>query len=102
MCIFTGYTQRMIEGFGSKGLKLLFEKGDFSKIRPDLLRKVDNVLTRLEAAKKIKDMNAPGLRLHQLKGNKNGFWSVAVGANWRITFRFENGDAFDVTLEDYH
>lgn len=92
----------MIESFRSKALKLLFEKGDSSKIRPDLIRKVDNVLTRLDAAKEIKDMNAPGLKLHQLKGDRNRTWSITVGANWRVTFRFESGDAFDVTLEDYH
>ena len=92
----------MIESFNDKGLKLLFEKGDVSKIRPDLLRKVENVLSRLDAAKEIRDMNAPGLRLHQLKGNKKGYWSVSVGVNWRITYRFINGDVFDVNLEDYH
>lgn len=92
----------MIISFGTKSLKLLFEKGDNSKIRSDLIRKVENVLTRLEAAKEIRDMNAPGLKLHQLKGDKKGYWSVTVGANWRITFQFMDGDAYDVTLEDYH
>ncbi|MEP5610989.1 MAG: type II toxin-antitoxin system RelE/ParE family toxin [Cyclobacteriaceae bacterium] len=92
----------MIESFGSKGLKLLFEKGDGSKIRPDLLRKVENTLSRLDASKEIRDMNAPGLKLHQLKADKKRYWAVSVGANWRITFQFIDGDAFDVTLEDYH
>ena len=81
---------------------LLYEKADHSKIRTDLGRKVENVLSRLDASKEIRDMNAPGLKLHQLKGDKKGYWSVSVGANWRITFRFENGDVFDVKLEDYH
>ena len=92
----------MIESFGSKNIKLLFEKGDGSKIRADLLRKVENVLTRLEAAKEIRDMNAPGLKLHKLKGDRKDMWGVSVGANWRITFQFEDGDAFNVTLVDYH
>lgn len=47
-------------------------------------------------------MNAPSLKLHPLKGNRKGIWSVWVSGNWRITFRFEKGDAYDVKLEDYH
>jgi len=92
----------MIQSFKSKPLKLLFEKGDSSKIRPDLLRKIENILSRLHAAKEIRDMNAPALKLHELKGDKKGIWSVTIKANWRITFLFENEDAFDVDLEDYH
>jgi proteic killer suppression protein len=92
----------MIQSFKSKPLKLLFEKGDSSKIRPDLLRKIENILSRLHAAKEIRDMNAPALKLHELKGDRKGIWSVTVKANWRITFLFENEDAFDVDLEDYH
>jgi proteic killer suppression protein len=92
----------MIHNIKSKPLKLLFEKGDSSKINPDLIRKIENILSRLQAAKEIKDMNAPALNLHQLKGERKGIWSVTVRANWRITFQFKNGDAFDVDLEDYH
>lgn len=92
----------MIQSFKSKPLKLLFEKGDSSKIRPDLLRKIENILSRLHAAKEIRDMNAPALKLHELKGGRKGIWSVTIKANWRITFLFENEDAFDVDLEDYH
>ena len=92
----------MIQSFKSKPLKLLFEKGDSSKIRPDLLRKIENILSRLHAAKEMRDMNAPALKLHDLKGDRKGIWSVTVKANWRITFLFENEDAFDVDLDDYH
>ncbi len=92
----------MIEQFKDKSLKLLFEKGDSSRIRSDLLRKIENILSRLQAAKEIRDMNAPGLNLHPLKGERKGTWSITVKSNWRITFRFENGDAYDVKLEDYH
>ncbi len=49
----------MIQSFKSKPLKLLFEKGDSSKIRPDLLRKIENVLSRLHAANEIRDMMLP-------------------------------------------
>ena len=101
-CIFTPYRSLMVESIKSKALKLLFEKGDGSKIRPDLLRKVQNILSRLHAAKEIRDMNAPALNLHELKGERKGIWTVTVKSNWRITFKFEKGDAFDVNLEDYH
>ena len=101
-CIFTPYGSLMVESIKSKALKLLFEKGDGSKIRPDLLRKVQNILSRLHAAKEIKDMNAPDLNLHELKGERKGIWTVTVKSNWRVTFKFERGDAFDVNLEDYH
>jgi proteic killer suppression protein len=92
----------MIESFKSKPIKLLLEKDDNSKIRPDFIRKVENILTRLQAAKEIKDMNAPCCDLHEFKGNRKVTWSVAIKGNWKITFRFRNGDAFDVNMEDYH
>ena len=57
---------------------------------------------RLNASTSPEDMNLPGLRLHPLKGNLEGFWSVTVQANWRIIFRFEAGHAIDVDYLDYH
>jgi proteic killer suppression protein len=92
----------MIETIKDKSLKLLYEKGDVSKIRPDLLRKVENILARLDAAKELKDMSAPGLKLHELKGDRKGTWSVTVKENWRITFNIEDEKVYNVNLEDYH
>ncbi|MEM7551056.1 MAG: type II toxin-antitoxin system RelE/ParE family toxin [Bacteroidota bacterium] len=92
----------MIESFRSKSLKLLFEKDDPSRIKSDHVDKVRRVLSRLHRAVKIKDMNAPGLGLHQLKGDLQGYWSVTVKKNWRITFRLVDGNAFDVDYIDYH
>ena len=92
----------MIETINDKSLKLLFEKGDVSKIRPDLLRKVENILSRLDAAQELKDMSAPGLKLHELKGDRKGTWSVTVKGNWRITFNMEDEKVYNVNLEDYH
>ena len=92
----------MIRHVNDKTLKLPVGKGDSSKVRSDLIRKIGNLFTRLHAAKEIKDMNAPGLNLHELKGNRKGTWSGTVKGNRGITFRFENGDAFDVKPEDYH
>ena len=59
-------------------------------------------MTVLEDAATPKDLNLPGYRLHPLKGDLKGLWSVTVRANWRIVFRFEGTDAFDVELIDYH
>ena len=83
----------MIVGFRHKGLKRLFEQDDASGIRPDLLEKVRTILIQLEEARTIEDMRLTSFRLHALKGNMKGFWSVTVRSNWRIIFRFENSDA---------
>jgi len=92
----------MIQGFRHKGLKRLFEKGQTKGVRPDHLEKVENILAVLNLAGQPEDMNLPGFRLHPLKGDFKGFWSVIVRANWRIIFRFQEGDAYDVDLIDYH
>jgi len=92
----------MIRGFKHLGLKRLFERDDPSGIRPDLLEDVEDILGRLNQAATPQALNLPGYRLHPLKGRLRGFWSVTVRANWRIIFRFEREDAFDVELIDYH
>ena len=92
----------MIRGFRHKGLRRLFEKGEIGGLRADHVNKVENILAVLNRARKPEDMNLPGFRLHRLKGDLKGFWSVTVRANWRIVFRFEGGNAYDVDLVDYH
>jgi len=67
-----------------------------------LLDRVEDILSRLDAAKTPQAMNLPSYRLHPLRGDMQGFWSVTVRANWRIIFRVEGTDAFDVELIDYH
>ncbi len=67
-----------------------------------MVEKIENTLTLLDMAKAPDVLNAPSFRLHQLKGELKGFWSVTVRANWRIIFRFRNGNAQDVELIDYH
>lgn len=91
----------MIRSFKHRGLKRLYEDGDARGIRPDLADAVEEILTVLDSAKSARDLNLSGYRLHHLKGELKGLWSVTVRANWRIIFRFE-GDAFDVELIDYH
>ena len=92
----------MIRTVRHRGLKRLFEKGDASKIDPRVRDKLRRVLGLLQQARTPQDMNLPGYVLHPLSGDLQGFWSVRVSANWRVIFRIENGDAFDVDLVDYH
>jgi proteic killer suppression protein len=92
----------VIRHFRHKGLKRLYEKNDTSQIRPDHVEKVENILVVLDAAGSIGDVDLPGLHLHPLRGDFKGFWAVTIRANWRIIFRFENGEVFDVDYVDYH
>ena len=92
----------MIKSFRHKGLKGLFETGERRGVAPQLAARLLRQLDVLNRARTTNDMNLPGYRLHQLKGNRSGTWSVAVSGNWRVTFRFSGEDAFDVDLEDYH
>ena len=92
----------MIRSFKHRGLKRLYEHGDRSGIRPDLVDTVERILTVLDTATTPRALDVPGYRLHPLKGDLKGLWSVTVRANWRIVFRFEGTDAFDVELTDYH
>ena len=69
---------------------------------PALVNRLRRQLDVLNRARTAADMNLPGYRLHRLKGNRAQTWSVSVSENWRITFKFEGQDAFDVDLQDYH
>ena len=89
----------MIRSFKHKGLKRLFERDDRRLIGAGLIRRVENILSTLDAAESPQALDLPGYRLHQLKGDRKGFWAVTVRANWRIIFRIENGDAWDVELD---
>ena len=92
----------MIRSFKHRGLKRLYERDDRSGIQPDLVDTVERILTALDEATTPQALNIPRYRLHPLKGNLKGLWSVTVRANWRIVFRFEGTDAFNVELIDYH
>ena len=92
----------MIRSFRHKGLKRLFEDDVRSKLNADHLEKIENILAVLNRASQPSDLDLPGFRLHPLKGKLAGFWAVTVRANWRIIFRFRDGDAVDVDLIDYH
>ncbi len=92
----------MIGTIKHKGLRRLHEKNDRSGIRPDLVDKAQKILSSLEAADGPEDMALPMFHFHPLTGGRRGTYSVTVKANWRVTFRFRDGAAYDVDLEDYH
>ena len=92
----------MIESFKHKGLRRLFENDDRRGLNPDHAEKIRLILLTLHSANEIEVMKLPTFRLHPLTGDLKGFWAVTVRANWRVIFRFEGGNAFDVDLTDYH
>ena len=92
----------MIGSFRHKGLKQFFESGSKRGIAPELSARIGRRLDVLEAAQELKDIDAHGFYLHPLKGDRQGEWAISVSGNWRITFRFVNGEALDIDLEDYH
>lgn len=86
-----------------KGLRALYERDNAAKLPPDLVPRLRRVLTALQAATRPRDVAArPGFRLHPLQGDIRGTWSVSISGNWRVVFRFEDAEAVDVDLIDYH
>jgi toxin HigB-1 len=94
--------ERLIETFRHKGLRQLFEDDNPKGVRSDHLRKIRQILALLDAADTIEDLNFPTFRLHPLKGELKGYWSLWVNANWRIVFTFKDGTVSNVDLVDYH
>jgi toxin HigB-1 len=92
----------MIRHFRHRGLKRLYEHDDRREVNPQHADKITRILARLDVAARPQELNVPGFRLHPLKGDLAGSWSITVSANWRIIFRFEKGEATDVDLVDYH
>ncbi len=91
----------MIRSIRHRGLKRLCERDDPSGVRADQAKRIRDVLAHLDQAAKPADLDLPGYRMHPLKGDLKGHWSVTISGNWRITFRFEDGNAFEVDLTDY-
>jgi toxin HigB-1 len=93
----------IIRSVQHRGLLRLIEDDDNRELRPDLVKRVRNILTALITAA---DMDAvsgpPGWRVHQLKGNRAGTWSISVSGNWRMTFDIKKGEICNLNLEDYH
>jgi proteic killer suppression protein len=92
----------MIRSIRHKGLKRLYEDDDSRGVIAEHVEKLRDILVRLDAAGSVDDMDLPGFRLHPLKGKLKGFWAVTVRANWRVIFRFTDGEAQEVNYVDYH
>jgi len=92
----------MIRSFKRKGLRKFHETGNAAGIQAGHKQRLRMMLAALDTAAVIEDMDIPGLRLHPLKGSRQGLWSITVNKNWRLTFSFENGDVYVVDYEDYH
>jgi proteic killer suppression protein len=92
----------MIASIRHKGLKRLYEDNEPRGVKAEHAEKLLDILARLDAAGIIADMDLPGFKLHPLKGDRKGFWAVTVRANWRVIFRFDDGEANDVDYIDYH
>ena len=85
-----------------KGLRALHQRDDPARLPANLVPRLRRILFRLQEASHPHSADAPGFRLHPLTGDRAGQWSVRVTGNLRVVFRFEDGEAVDVDLIDYH
>lgn len=92
----------MIKSFKHKGLKKYFESGSTAGIQHSHAKKLKMQLAAIDTAQVIDDIDLPGYKLHPLKGEREGIWSISVNGNWRVTFEFKDGNAFILNYEDYH
>lgn len=92
----------MIKSFRHKGLKKFFETGSKAGIQAKHERRLRIQLAAIDTASVIDDVDLPGFKLHQLKGNRGSIWSITVNGNWRLTFEFVDGNAYILNYEDYH
>ena len=80
----------------------MYERDDPSRVSPDMADRIALAMADLDEADSPSDLDLPGYRLHPLKGALKGYWSISISGNWRLIFRFEDGDAYDLDLVDYH
>jgi proteic killer suppression protein len=93
----------MIRSFGSAETERFFVTGRSRRLPPDITRRATMRLRQLDAATRIDDLRMPpSNRLEALKGDRTGQYSIRINDQWRICFRFADGDAFDVEITDYH
>jgi proteic killer suppression protein len=92
-----------IRSIRHKGLKGLYKTGEARGLPAAMVPKISDILLAIDEAAEPQEVGLfPGWKLHPLKGGLKGFWSVTVTGNWRVIFRFEEGDALDLDLVDYH
>jgi proteic killer suppression protein len=92
----------VIKDFRHKGLKKFYLTGSRAGIQPSHASRLARQLARLNSAASPMDMNLPGWNLHPLKGDLAEKWAVNANGNWRLIFKFKNGDAFGIDYDDYH
>jgi len=92
----------VIRSFRHKGLKIFWEKGETKKLPAERVGRIERMLDRLNIAAAPNDMDLPSYHFHELKGDRKCTYAVTVSGNWRLTFRWDDGDATDVNFEDYH
>ena len=92
----------MIKSFRHKGLRKLFETGSTTGIQASHAKRLRMQLAALDTAQSVDDMDLPGFALHLLKGEMRGRWAISVNGNWRLTFEFQDGNAYVLDYEDYH
>lgn len=92
----------MIASFKHRGLKALYDGRTARRVAPTHVQKLRDILAVLDRSRRPQDVDIPGFRLHSLKGELRGHYAVVVSANWRVTFRFEEGNVVDVDYLDYH
>lgn len=93
----------MIRRIKHRHLKRLYERGDQSGFNAHDIKRLRQILSRLQAADAPEELDLPGLHFHQLRGDRRGTYAVTVRANYRVTWRVDHDGAFvDVDYEDYH
>lgn len=92
----------MVRSFRHRGLKALYDGRTTRRVAPEHVQKLRDILGVLDRSRTPEEMNLPGFRLHQLRGDLRGHWAVSASGNWRVIFRFEDGEAVDVDYLDYH
>lgn len=93
----------MIKSFADRHTEELFRTGATRRVPASLARRALRKLEAVHVARQLSDLSVPpGNRLHVLKADRDGQHAIAVNDQWRICFRFEDGDAYDVEFCDYH
>jgi proteic killer suppression protein len=92
----------VIKSFKHRGLKALYDGRTARRVAPEHVERLRDILAVLDRSRGPQDMNLPGFRLHPLREDLEGHWAVSVSGNWRVLFRFEDGEAVDVDYTDYH
>ena len=102
-CHVSRYNVIMIKSFADKTTESLFALGKAKRVRIELTKRAVRKLDMIDSAYRVEDLRVPpGNRLHVLSGDREGQWAITVNEKWRICFRFEDEDAYDVEICDYH